>query len=587
MLFLMIVLLTTEIRCATSKNVGSTLFYNRNLRTQCWNEDDVARLRARKTFETLIPYPVNPDKVNSRYIKNTLRYFRTTLSFVEKDIDKHTAMLLKDALADVLGAHMRSEMLPTVRFAYYAGYIPYRYARCLENFYEEIKTYLNTQGLGWKRPERIPQWSNLTVSKIVIGSGRLFDPCSCLIIKRDSNSCIHLPVPKLDDESTPSAIALPFKSSGLVSLSSPHSENVLLKYYTTASRCILRSSPEKCRHADFVNFNNEMWHWMKRDIAPHLVDEKLYAAYGGVLRIAAAVQNYGKGLSRRNLFEYQNAGVAKWHPWKTLTQSYVYINTDWTPGVYIGFVLLSALAICLLQICYSYIFGDNNACKCKGRSQSPLSKDVAYTNVESNIPAMLPQQSAIYYSDRKRAKQSLPKTKSSSVGSVHTQKVYDLNENAEKLMAVIMSDKESEVESVLSSKSDEDCADECVNDSQTIVPKDPPKSPPKLETSISQVKIEKSKLQKGRKLAYSTSTRSHSELTYCQGQQSESWSETDSSTSSRSLSSTTSKSQTRQTKSSRNLAWAKRVISRQSIRGRSTSTTEIDVTSFTTPPSKR
>ncbi|XP_028157693.1 uncharacterized protein LOC114350926 [Ostrinia furnacalis] len=573
---------------ATSTNVGTTLFFNRRTRADCWHEDDVAKLRARKMFQQVMPPPVTPDKINARYIKDTLRYYRGALRATEMIHDHHTSVLLKEALADAIGGYLNSQMLPTVRFAYYAGYVPYRSARELHDFLENIKTFLNTKGLGWKEPDKVPQWSNLTVVKVLIGSGRLFDPCSCLVTKRDSSACIHLPAPKLDDIYEPSAVALPFKVGGLVSLASANSENILLKYYTTASRCILRSSPENCRHSDFVNFNNELWHWMKRDVAPHLVDDKLYGAYGGILRIAAAVQSYGKGLSRRNLFEYQDAGVSKWHPWQALTQSYVYINADWTPKLYVGMVVLAAIAICLLQICYNYMFGDAKGCHCTGRSKSFFTKEVAYANVDSNFPAMLPAHDTSKFSDKNRHKLSSAKTKSSAA-SMKTQRVYDLNDNAEKLMEVIISGNEdTESESPYLSKQEEsEEADNVINLAQSKRSK----SPPELHTPIAQLRLEKPQL--GRSVPmYSTSTATHSEVTYCQEQQvSESaWSGSGSSSSEdHTATSDSSKTKSRKTRESRDIAWARRVVSKHMVHSntRSTTGTEFDLNSFTTPPSRR
>ncbi|XP_059049086.1 uncharacterized protein LOC131844267 [Achroia grisella] len=571
--------------CTMSSNVGTTIFCNKS-KSDCWNQEELAKLRAREMFEQLMPSPVTPDKVDKKYTRDTLRYFREALQMVQRDQDVYTAAILKEALADTIGGHLRSELLPTVRFAYYAGYIPYRSARQLHDFFDELKRSLNTQGLGWKQPDKVPPWSNLTVVKILIGSGKFYHPCGCLVTKRDSNSCIHLPLPKLDDYDSPSAIALPFKSGGLVSLTSPNSQNILLKYYTTVSRCILDSSPKDCRHPDFVNYNNELWHWMKRDVAPHLIDEKLYAAYGGVLRVAAAVQSYGKGLSRRNLFQYESAGSSNWNPLKILTQSFIYVNTDWTPQLYVGLVLLAAAAIYLLQMCYNYIFGDGNNCRCVGRSKKSWSKNVECANVDTNVPRTLTaNQRAVYYNENKRMHVLPSKTKTSSVS---TQKVYDLNENTEKLMDVILSDEDSDIGSPLPSKNESD-------DNSIAVDMGPSKqsiSPPKLETSIAQLRIDRTPgttKRKGRS-QYSTSTVTRSELTYCQDQGSESvWTGTESCNSSESISTRSTKSRSRKSRSSRDLAWARRVISRNSAQSftKSTTGTELDINSHTTPRSQR
>ncbi|CAH0722947.1 unnamed protein product, partial [Brenthis ino] len=491
--------------------------------------------------------------------------------------------MLREVLADAIGAHMRSEILPASRFAYYAGYVSYRKVRELHDCFDQLKICLNTQGLGWKKPKSVPEMTNFTVEKIRIGPSDIFDPCARLVTKRDSKSCIHLPTPKLDDHLHPYAIALPYKQNGLMNLMSPLSENIILKYYTTASKCILSNSPGTCRHTDFVNFNNDLWHWMKRDVAPRLIDEKLYAAYGGVLRVAAAVQSYGKGLHRRNLFDYEDAGVSKWHPWKALRESYVYINTDWTPHLYVAVVILISLAICLLQICYSYILDDENGCHCKGSKRSSVSKDVAYAKVDSNIPAMLPShQNAVYYTDKKRAQRSISKAKTPSVRSIKTQKVYDLHENTEKLMAVIMSDSENSSDDSLPSKTSQIKSENVID----VGHPERPKSPPKIETPIMQMKVKRHLVKTKPQLQmYSTSTATNSEQTYRGIQPTDSWSGSSSVTSAQSASSGSSKTRARRSRSSRDLAWARRVVSKHSLHA-TTSGTELEANSFTTPLSQ-
>ncbi|XP_028039513.1 uncharacterized protein LOC114249977 [Bombyx mandarina] len=534
-------------------NVGSILFYNRGTRDECWSKEDLAKLEARKTFEDLMPLVVQPVEINSKYINDNLRYFRKAIKYVDNEVEPYRARILKQSLFDTIGAHLRSEILPSIRFAYYAGYIPYRKARQMEEFFKEMKSYLNTGGLGWKEPERNIPWTNFTVSKLIVGPGKFSDSCSSLVTKRDTNSCIHLPNPKFDNSISPTTIALPFKSGGLLNLASPNSENALLKYYATASRCILKKSPRKCRHSDFVAFNNEMWHWMKRNVAPHLVDETLYAAYGGVLRIAAAVQSYGKGLSRRNLFNTREHSLIKWHPWKALTQSCKRANSNWTPSFYIGIVLMIAFGICVLQICYTYILGHKSACRCRSSPVGHSSKDLAYTNIESSIPAILPDVNPVFYNEQKRMKRSNSGTKSGN-GSINVQKVYDLNENTERLMNVEVSDTESEVSS---SSHDEDATNRSKKKVIT------PISPPKLDTTVSEVRIGKTRSDpKDYNFKYSTSTLSRSD-TYFQGCDDGVESCSDSESSDSSDSGTSILSQSR----SRRMSWSRDPMS---LRGTST-----------------
>lgn len=581
MLFFFSIVIGMINSCRTQSNTGTTLFYNKEFKTDCWSEDDLAKLRARMIFNQIIPQQTTPNQINKVFVNDAIRYYRKALHTVDKQEHTSTKKILRETLVDTVGGHLRSELLPSARLAYYAGYVPYKNVRELHEFYDELKLILNTQGQGWKKPVKVRQLANLTVVKIMIGPGKLFDPCDCLVIQRDSNSCIHLPIPRVDDDFKPSAIALPFKHGGLVNLQSPKAENILLKYYTTAARCILRSSPEDCRHSDFVNFNNDLWHWMKRDVAPHLLDEKLYAAYGGVLRIAAAVQNYGKGLARRNLFEfYPSPTVTKWQPWKALTDSYLYVNTDWSPGVCVTLVLLAALLICCLQVLFNYFIGNSNGCHCTDTRRT-VSKDVEYANIDLNFPAMLPGND-VYY-NKTRQSPTVIRSKCTSVGTVKTQKVYDLNENTEKFMDVVMSDAEGENYS--SSES---------NDEESIE-KDPnyvnkvkrSASPPKIESSIAQLKIKTRREQVG----YAVDTVATAGRRRQRGQ-GWAWSRSGSSGGESASSGSASASGTGSGTSrsnTRDLAWARRVVSSHSLRAhaKTVSGTEQDPNSYTTPTSHR
>ncbi|CAB3221055.1 unnamed protein product [Arctia plantaginis] len=590
----MVFLIFCKVTYVTSKNAGSAIFNSAKINLKCWNAEDIAKLQARKEFEKVIPPVVNPEKVDAQYIKRTLRYFRNALIVVQRDTDIRTAGVLKEALSDTIGAHLNAEILPTIRFAYYAGYIPYKSAKQAHIFLDQLKILMNTQGVGWKQPPRLPQWTNLTVAKIAIGAGKFRDPCATLFTKRDANNCIHVPTPVMDDEFEPSAMALPFRRRSLVSLTSPISENVLLKYYTTVSRCILNSSPANCRHADFITFNNELWHWMKRDVAPHLVDNKLYAAYSGILRIAAAVQNYGKGLSRRNLFEYHKPDECKWNPWRSLTQSYLQIDADWTPALYIALVISTAIAICLLQICYNYMFGKTNGCPCTTSPPRSYSRDIAYAKIDtSNYSAIVPQRSVVSSACCSNRIQPMrhSKSKTPSVGSTRTQRVYDLNENTEKLMTVIVSDN---LESDTASTTSKGETDEYANKTETKTSESKPKSPPKIDTPIAQLTLDKpGKTDRSEKRLskpmYSTSTLTRSDMTFCQQMRhsDSAWSATSSSTSGKSVTSTSTKSRSQRSRSSRDLAWARHVISRHSRRVTQSSGTELDGQSYTTPTTRR
>ncbi|XP_063545752.1 uncharacterized protein LOC134753744 [Cydia strobilella] len=483
-MLLFLVLFVVLVKISTSQSsTGTILFYNKHIDTDCWSREELAKLQARKILNQLIPKQTPPDQITKKIANEALRYYREALHTVDKQQRSASKTVLREALADTIGGHLRSEVLPAVRLAFYAGYVPYKSVRKLHDLYSEIKTTLNTEGRGWKPPPKIPMTANLTVNKITIGRGKLYDPCNFLVVKRDSNACIRMPIPIVDDANDPSAIALPFKSGGLVNMLSPTSQNIFLKYYTMASRCILRRSPATCRHSDIVKFNSDLWCWMKNDVAPHLMDEKLYAAYGGVLRVAAAVQTYGKVLPRRYLFDnYRNP--MEWHSWRKLTEPYFFIDSDWTPSIYVGVVVLAALAICLLQMFYNYIFGKTNMCACGGQKQSVFQK-IKQQHVQHGATK------SVYYNEPQRTCCSPGSRETSSQIPSKTQRVYDYNDN---LLDVIMSDAETGEYSSSDSNNGYDSMKE--NEHYGIETKAVARStsPPKIETSIEQLKINRGRV---------------------------------------------------------------------------------------------
>ncbi|XP_061721123.1 uncharacterized protein LOC133527936 [Cydia pomonella] len=539
-MLLFLVQFVVLVKISTSQSsTGTILFYNKHIDTDCWSQEELAKLQARKILNQLIPKQTPPDQISKKFANDALRYYREALYTVDKQHHSSSQKVLREALADTIGGHLRSEVLPAVRLAFYAGYVPYKPAKELHDLYSQIKTSLNTEGRGWKPPPKIPLIANLTVTKLAIGRGKLFDPCNFLVVKRDSNACIRMPIPIVDDANDPSAIALPFKSGGLVNMLSPTSENIFLKYYTTASRCILRRSPTTCRHSDIVKFNSDLWCWMKNDVAPHLMDEKLYAAYGGVLRVAAAVQNYGKVLPRRNLFDNYRNPIVEWDSWRKLTEPYFFIDSDWTPSIYVGVVVLAAFAICLLQMFYNYIFGQTNTCACGGEKPSVFQK-IKQQHIQHGATK------SVYYNEPQRtccSPGSRETNKSSQIPS-KTQRVYDYNDN---LLDVIMSDAEAGEYS--SSDSNNGCKKE--NQHYEIETKAVARttSPPKIETSIEQLKINRGRV----------SIRGDG------AQMMDKWASTEDGSSSccesASSGSSTSRPRTRQARQrSRDLAWARQVL---------------------------
>lgn len=99
-------------------------------------------------------------------------------------------------------------------------------------------------------------------------------------------------MPFLDSKSHPSAIAVPFKTFSLRNIESKASAYVLVKFYVAAHKCL---EHKKARSEDISRFDNRFFIWINRFVINHLSDEKLYAAFGGVLRVYMSLKERVNG----------------------------------------------------------------------------------------------------------------------------------------------------------------------------------------------------------------------------------------------------------------------------------------------------
>ncbi|GBP18499.1 hypothetical protein EVAR_12960_1 [Eumeta japonica] len=552
---------------STKAKAVTSLSTDKDIEKKCWTSENLIKLRLRSIFEMLMPAPPTPNEVNAKYVKDILSHYQKSLIFTKRVADVPGEELLKETLADAIGAHMRNELLPAARFAYYGGYLNFADVNKLNVFYNTIETHLNTRGLGWKEPSKSPPWSNLTVTKILFKPEYMHRPCERLITKRDSNSCIHLPKPKIDDIEKPSSIVLPLRTNGFFSLTSPRSENVLLDYYSTATKCILQQSPQSCRNTDFVTFNNDLWHWMKRHVAPHLLDERLYAAYGGVLRVAAATQKYGSGHAYRDLTETEKIQLSTNEFWTKIHKPYSILLgskfSDAFSDIYT--VLIVATLICLFQAlvyCIIITFKSNRSKKDgfmrKRRDGDDFSvrKDPQQENQSKSLSG-----------SGKRISKANPQSKVLINAYHKTETVYDFNEDEEKVLAIPANDSDDSRASLKRSTSDTE------ESSEVKIETGRSKSPPKLDALITELRIQKpsagnSAVFHQASLHSEDGTGSNSYTTFVQRNVNldYSWSASESWSSDQTTSSKDSKLKHPRSRQSRNMERARRIIYKHSNR---------------------
>lgn len=89
-------------------------------------------------------------------------------------------------------------------------------------------------------------------------------------------------MPFLDSKSKPNSIAVPFKTFSLRNLESRAAAYVLIKFYVASEKCFVH---KKAKSEDVSNFENKLFTWINRFVIPHLRDQRLYAAFGGILRV--------------------------------------------------------------------------------------------------------------------------------------------------------------------------------------------------------------------------------------------------------------------------------------------------------------
>lgn len=299
-------------------NAGTVLFGASDMNRDCWNADSVSMLTARLVIENILPQmdEVTIHVKDDAFVCDLIEYFRMVLEVVRQLASGKAKHVLLMALSDAIGGYMKHLILPMAKYAYYAGNLEYANVVKLYQLFDEIKGFLRTDGAGWSKPLATvgkhihAQPIDLSAASRDVSS---VDPCSGLIyIKRigkhgkqgmrkradvinaaassskEPVTCgLDIPMPFFDSKSHPSALAVPFKSFTLRNLESRSSAYILVKYYVAAAKCHVS------KHSDarsVEHFNTNLFSFIMRKVMPHLCDEKFYAAFGGVLRIAETIK---------------------------------------------------------------------------------------------------------------------------------------------------------------------------------------------------------------------------------------------------------------------------------------------------------
>lgn len=171
---------------------------------------------------------------------------------------------------------------------FYAGQLTYKSVNSVYELHNKCKTFLNTNGNGWREP--ITDFSKfnfkidpLNVS-ITLEPGPEQTPCVNLILTDEENSADNMIVslPKLDEDDDPkklSGIWLPFKRKHSFNLMARSSAFILIRYYVAVMKCyeFQGTSPKK--------FKNLFGKWISENVLSSLDENDFYPGLGAVLRI--------------------------------------------------------------------------------------------------------------------------------------------------------------------------------------------------------------------------------------------------------------------------------------------------------------
>ncbi|XP_011144961.1 uncharacterized protein LOC105186451 [Harpegnathos saltator] len=368
-------------------------------------------------------------------------YFHACLENVRRLSVGKTKHLMLKALADTLGGYLRVYILPLTRHSYYAGNIKYRSAKMLFELFDELKTFLRTNGAGWSRPSQDVR--DVNIPPITITPPKTSLACNGLItysapfdrnsgdyrsftFKRKKRATVKrggarravsgynketatdeviIPLPFLDNEVEPNSIALPFRNDSLQSLYSEKSAFALVKYYIVSAKCIASRSSTRSQSR---LFNKNFHSWLRQSVLRHLDDEKWYPAFGGVLRVMATLRESGEGATKSGA-----SGAYQMMP-KVMTGHKSY-TTDESASLFhqgkgenddntstlgtmeiVIIAVVSALAIWLLVglclVCYKFLSKESEGCPPCESKTTPFA--VLYKNVDYCEPDTCPSRSS-------------------------------------------------------------------------------------------------------------------------------------------------------------------------------------------------
>ncbi|XP_049767848.1 uncharacterized protein LOC126101195 [Schistocerca cancellata] len=224
-------------------------------------------------------------------------YIRIVARVVRKQASGPARLVLLRAAADALAGWLHVRALPRARAAFYAGHISYEPARRLHSLLEEMRCLLRSDGQFWRPAEHVRPVTGAR-AKRRRRSDDIPEGCSSLLV-RGSGKDVRVPLPFLDNPTSPAVLALPVKGRVLVRLDDPGAESLLVHFHDAAEACLAGTPQAQQFHEDVrtlpLRSNRRpiytMQSWLRQEVSPLLMGEHWYPALGG----AAALMDGSRG----------------------------------------------------------------------------------------------------------------------------------------------------------------------------------------------------------------------------------------------------------------------------------------------------
>uniref|UniRef100_A0A336MP91 CSON004559 protein n=1 Tax=Culicoides sonorensis TaxID=179676 RepID=A0A336MP91_CULSO len=267
-----------------------TVIFKDDMPRKCFTRAETSLLIVRQEIEKIFPRFDSMSVTEIDY-DAILKYFHKISKKIEQILEDHDKFIIQTAFYDFLGGYLKSFLIPNAKISFYAGNTSLHTMRHILDLYEHCKTFLDTQGFGWKSPEfqYYSPYSDIHALSLYLDHDLTDDECCDLVLfqgtEEKPDQIIALPRLEYDDHTpTITNIWLPFQRKRVFYVRSKESAFILLRYFIEAMKC---HEIEKIPSQKFLIELNQ---WIENILIPHLTDDHLYAAFGAVFRILRTIQ---------------------------------------------------------------------------------------------------------------------------------------------------------------------------------------------------------------------------------------------------------------------------------------------------------